>query len=220
VYSDLAAYADFEGIHFHDDGRMNEYEDANPAALDAYRQYIGDSFSIQQAHADDELMSRWAEWKAAALNDFSRELIAAVARYRPVLHTSRNLFASAILNDRGTIYLAQNYDAYLDVYDYVTVMAMPMLENAADEGEFYAELVARVGARTGALERTVFQLQAVDWRDGSQPVPSDQLSARMRSLQSNGVLNLAYYPDDFLQDHPQADELIRGMSLKRLPGAR
>jgi biofilm PGA synthesis lipoprotein PgaB len=218
IYSDLAAYADFEGIHFHDDGRMNEFEDANPAALDAYRKALGESFSIDQAHADSDLMLRWADLKAASLNEFSRELTDAVARYRPVLRTSRNLFASAILNERGTIYLAQNYDAYLDEYDYVTVMAMPMLENVADEGAFYDSLVAHVGMRPGALERTVFQLQAVDWREGYNPVPSDELSDRMRSLQSNGVLNLAYYPDDFLRDHPRADELIRGMSLKRIPG--
>ena len=218
IYADLAAHADFEGIHFHDDGRMNEFEDANPAALQAYSEYVNAPFSIEQAHADAAVMHDWAEWKAATLNDFSRELTDAVARYRPVLHTSRNLFASAILNKRGTVYLAQNYDAYLDDYDYVTVMAMPMLENAPDDGEFYAALVASVGSRPGALERTVFQLQAVDWRGGYNPVPSAQLSDRMRSLQSEGVINLAYYPDDFLQDHPEADELIRGMSLKRLPG--
>jgi hypothetical protein len=30
-------------------------------------------------------------------------------------------------------------------------------------------------------------------------------------------LNLAYYPDDFLKDHPRADELRLGMSLTSHP---
>jgi hypothetical protein len=42
----------------------------------------------------------------------------------------------------------------------------------------------------------------------------------MRSLQSQGVINLAYYPDDFLQDHPRADELSRGISLHNHPAVR
>lgn len=217
IYSDLATYADFDGVHFHDDGRMNEFEDANPAALGAYRDVFGSEFSISGAQYDPALMERWAAFKAAKLNEFSRDLTDAVAYYRPVLGTSRNLFASAILDERGTVFLAQDYNSWLDEYDYVTLMAMPMLEGVPDEGEFFDSLVASVAEHPGGLQRTVFQLQTVDWSDGYRPLPSDQLRERMRRLQSQGVLNLAYYPDDFLKNHPNTVELIRGMSLSVNP---
>jgi biofilm PGA synthesis lipoprotein PgaB len=217
IYADLAAYTNFAGIHFHDDGRLNESEDANPAAIAAYRAKFGDEFSIAAAADDPELMVDWAAFKSATLAEFSLELRDAVAYYRPVLRTSRNIFASALLESDGTIYLAQDFDEYLATYDYVTIMAMPLLEGVPSERQFYNSLVKEVKKRPDALYRTVFQLQTVDWRDGSDPLSSAKLRKRMRKLQSQGVRNLAYYPDDFLKDHPSLDELVRGISLTDHP---
>ena len=42
----------------------------------------------------------------------------------------------------------------------------------------------------------------------------------MRWLQSQGVRNLGYYPDDFILGHPEFDELRRGLSLADLYGER
>jgi biofilm PGA synthesis lipoprotein PgaB len=217
IYSDLAIYTHIEGIHFHDDGRMNELEDANPAASLVYREVFGPDFSIDIAQEDPVLLWQWSEFKAAALIDFSLELQAAAEKFRPMLRTSRNLFASSLLDERGTVYLAQNFDEFLSSYDYVTVMAMPMLEGAPSAGVFYKELIAAVNERPDAFKRTVFQLQTVDWRDGHEPVSSAELSAQMRRLQSQGVRNIAYYPDDFLKNHPSSDELMQGMSLSDHP---
>ncbi len=96
-------------------------------------------------------------------------------------------------------------------------MEMHTLEAAPHAGVFYKELIAPVTERTAAFKRTVFQLQTVDWRDGHEPVPSAELSAQMRRLQSQGVRNIAYYPDDFLKNHPNSDELMQGMSLSDHP---
>jgi len=144
-------------------------------------------------------------------------LQAVAQRYRPMLKTSRNLFASSLLDERGPLYLAQNFDEFLASYDYVTIMAMPLMEGAASNGVFYSDLVKAVAERPGAFQRTVFQLQTVDWRAGHKPVSSAELGAQMRRLQSQGVRNLAYYPDDFLQNHPSADLLMQGISLADQP---
>jgi biofilm PGA synthesis lipoprotein PgaB len=217
IYADLAVYTHIDGIHFHDDGRMNEFEDANSAAKLAYEEIFGPEFTIAMAQSDPVLLWQWAEFKSAALIDFSLELQAVAQRYRPMLKTSRNLFASSLLDERGPLYLAQNFDEFLESYDYVTIMAMPMMEGAASNGLFYSDLVKAVGERPDAFQRTVFQLQTVDWRDGHEPVSSAELGAQMRRLQSQGVRNLAYYPDDFLQNHPSADLLMRGISLSDHP---
>ncbi len=217
IYADLGTYAPIDGIHFHDDGRMNEFEDANPAAIAAYRAAFGADFDMPAALADEALLQRWSAFKAKALTDFSLELTAVVAAKRPGLQISRNLFASAVLDERGISYLAQDFDAYLASYDYVTIMAMPLLEDAANEQRFYAALVAAVAKRPGAFERTVFQLQTVDWRQGNEPLSSVDLRKQMRDLQGQGVRNLAYYPDDFLQNHPDVNDLMQGISLADQP---
>jgi biofilm PGA synthesis lipoprotein PgaB len=217
IYADLATYSEFDGIHFHDDGRISDEEDANPAAMAAYRKELGDDFTIAASFADPDLQRRWANFKATTLDEFSLELRDTVATYRPEIKTSRNLFASALLDEYGTIYLAQDYDEFLASYDYVTIMAMPLLEGATSEQNFYAQLIKEVYKRPGAIRHTVFQLQTVDWRDGFEPLASDKIGDQMRSLQSQGVMNLAYYPDDFLKDHPTATELLRGMSLTSHP---
>ena len=217
IYADLSAYTHIEGIHFHDDGRMNEFEDANPAARAVYQEVFGPEFSIDMALEDPVLLWQWAEFKSAALIKFSLELQDVAEKYRPMLKTSRNLFASSLLDERGPVYLAQNFDEFLASYDYVTIMAMPLLEGAPSEGAFYTDLVNAVSERPDAFRRTVFQLQTVDWRDGHEPIASDALGAQMRNLQSQGVRNLAYYPDDFLQNHPRADQLMQGISLSDHP---
>jgi len=217
VYADLGTYAPIDGIHFHDDGRMNEFEDANPVAIQAYRAALGPDFDISQAPADEDLLLRWSEFKAKALTDFSLELAALVATKRPSLQISRNVFASAVLDKRGITYLAQDFDSCLANYDYVTIMAMPLLEDVANEQRFYEQLVAAVAERPGAFQRTVFQLQTVDWRQGNEPLSSVALRDEMRSLQGQGVRNLAYYPDDFLQNHPDVNDLMQGISLADQP---
>jgi len=79
-------------------------------------------------------------------------------------------------------------------------------------------LVAAVAARPHGLERTLFELQAVDWR---QPAgsPARRISAavlghQMRLLSRLGAVNFGYYPDDFLADQPAQTRLHRDFSLQ------
>lgn len=39
----------------------------------------------------------------------------------------------------------------------------------------------------------------------------------MRFLQSQGIRNLAYYPDDFIQGKPELEILKQGISLAEFP---
>ena len=117
-----------------------------------------------------------------------------------------------MLDEAGTNYLAQDYDEYLSTYDYVALMAMPALEGARNETRFYKELVEAVRRRESGLDQTIFELQSYDWRK-SKPIPGEQLRSTMRWLQSMGVRNLGYYPDDFITGRPEFDELRLGISL-------
>lgn len=215
IYRDLARYANFDGVLFHDDGRLNELEDASPAALTAYRQEFGETFSFERLDRDATLARDWAAFRSRTLVTLSLELADAVREYRPGAKTARNLFASALLEPNSELELAQSYSDFLSAYDYVALMAMPALEDSAHPDRFFRKLAQLTSARNG-FGKTIFELQTVDWRTGAR-VPAERLRRDMRYLQSLGVRNLAYYPDDFIEDAPPRDELRRGLSVAVYP---
>ena len=94
----------------------------------------------------------------------------------------------------------------------VTIAREHALEAAEDERRFYEALVAAVRKRAAGFERTIFELQTVDWKQPS-PIDSTRLRQTMRWLQSLGVRHLGYYPDDFIGGHPSFEDLRRGISL-------
>ena len=216
VYADLARHAAIDGVLFHDDGRFNEFEDANPAALAAYRARFGDDFSFANLAENELLRSEWAKFRADTLNDFSLELAAEIKRFRPEAKTVRNIFATALLEDNAELNLAQSYSNFLAAYDYVAIMAMPRFEGYADHRRFYQRLAALAGVNGPARRQVIFELQTVDWATNT-PIDSIEIRDTMRQLQSLGVRNLAYYPDDFIEAHPDLDALRQGMSIAIYP---
>ncbi len=212
VYEDLATHARFDGLLFHDDGRLNELEDYSEDALTYYRKELGRDITPATLGSDAELRKRWTDLKAQTMVDFSLELVARVRQSHPNIKSVRNIFASALLDDAGTEIVAQDYDAYLRAYDYVALMAMPALEKATNDERFYEQLVAEVQMRASGIDRTIFELQTIDW-SRSQPIPGTELRTTMRWLQSLGVRHLGYYPDDFILGHPDFQQLRSGISL-------
>jgi len=219
IYEDLAAHAHIEGLHFHDDGRLNEREDASPAAIQAYQDLYGEDIDLLALKDNPITGQRWANMKTLALIDFTDELAGLVRRYQPRLKTSRNLFAPALSEQDGARLLAQDYGRFLATYDFVTLMAMPYLErveNPSNNPAFYLGLAEQARRLDPSLTRTIFQLQTVDWWQKT-PIPAVELKQTLRLLQSMGVRNLAYYPDDFLNNHPDLDKLRQGISLSEQP---
>lgn len=216
IYQDLARHADFNGILFHDDGRFNEFEDWSAPALAAYREEFGSGFSWEALRDDPQLLNDWARFRSDALIDLSQELAATVRRYRPDIRTARNMFATALLSPEPELRLAQEYDAFVEAYDYVAIMAMPRFENHENHRQFYDRLVALSTLNDTARRKVIFELQTVHWPDGT-PIDSAEIRDTMRRLQALGIRNLAYYPDDFITGHPELNALRQGMSIARLP---
>lgn len=212
LYEDLARHADFAGLHFHDDGRLNEFEDANPAAIHAYEAEIGKCVDAA-ALTGKALAADWARFKSAALIRFTHTLKRRVADWHPEVKTSRNLFATSILLEGSETHLAQNYTQFLRNYDQVTLMAMPRFEGYRNEKKFYRDLIDAVRAEPQGVARTTFQLQAKDWRR-DRWISGRALARSMNYLKSKGIQNLAYYPDDFIQGNPELQALTRALSLR------
>tara|TARA_R100001143_G_C3356821_1_gene132945 strand:+ start:548 stop:1702 length:1155 start_codon:yes stop_codon:yes gene_type:complete len=216
IYEDLASHAQFDGILFHDDALLSDFEDASPSALQAYQQ-AGLPNNIKILHDDPTLMQRWARFKTQTLNQFTIELADRVKTIRgPQIKTARNIFAMPILEPESEVWFAQNLDDFLALYDYTAPMAMPYMEGIPPEqaNAWLTELVSEVAKRSGALERTVFEVQARDWSKPKAPFISGAVMARwMRTLQQAGANHFGYYPEDFIANHPPLSEIQRVISV-------
>jgi biofilm PGA synthesis lipoprotein PgaB len=215
IYEDLARSANFDGLLFHDDLTLSDREDASPLALETYRGW-GLPGSVESIRRSDDLVGRWTIFKINALDDFAMELAAIVRREQPGLVVARNLYAQVVLNPRAEVWYAQALDSSLARYDFTAIMAMPYMENAPDPGAFYRDLVAAVKARSG-MKKVVFELQTVDWRQDSKPIPSDQLAETIRTLFDLGVQHVGYYPDLPLKNHPDPAVIRRVLSQRPEP---
>lgn len=184
IYEDLARYASFNGILFHDDAALTDVDDAGQ---DTTRQ------------------------KSQRLISFTRTLSQAVKNIRgPQIKTARNMFALPILQPESEAWFAQNLDDFLAEYDWTVPMTMPLMESVpADESDAWlTRLVNAVAAHPGALDKTIFELQARDWDQKPQRAVADsQLAQWMRVLQLNSVKNYGYYPDDFLNNQPDISRI-------------
>ena len=223
LYEDLAAHAMFDGVLFHDDALLSDFEDAGPDALRAYAA-AGLPGDIAALRADPAQRHAWSRMKSKALVDFTLELTARVRAVRGAsVLTARNIFAQPVLDPRAEEWFAQNPDDFLAAYDWTAPMAMPLMEGVpyAEAPRWLDGLVDAMRQRPGALSRTVFELQSMDWRNargsGATAIDSDVLAAWMRRLQLRGAVNFGYYPDDFIQGHPRLDAIAPQMSTAWMP---
>lgn len=194
IYEDMAIASTFAGLHFHDDALLRESElpalhPGNPAARTQF------------------------------LITFTHELLRSAEQWRPKLKSSRNLFARPVLDPGSEAWFAQSLPAFLPAYDYTVIMAMPWMEKSAQPQAWLDQLVAAVSAQPGAIDRTAFALQTVDWRSGSQ-LPGTDLPDFTRQVQAGGIRHLAYYPDDFIRDQPPLETAREAISARSFPYLR
>ncbi len=215
IYQDLARTNAIQGVLFHDDAVLSDFEDASPQALKTYAAN-GLPGSIEALRADPDVMQRWTRFKSRYLIDFTDELTAKVRALRgPEVQTARNIFAEPMLNPASEAWFAQNLDDFLQRYDWTAPMAMPLMEGQTPENAnaWLEKLVATVKARPGAMQRTVFELQAKDWRTAAAPdISGAQMAEWMGVLKRQGVNSFGYYPDNFLENSPDLNTVRPALS--------
>jgi poly-beta-1,6-N-acetyl-D-glucosamine N-deacetylase len=75
------------------------------------------------------------------------------------------------------------------------------MENESDPSLFYKNLIEMVKSKPDGLKKTIFELQATDWRNNSL-IPSQEMADTIRSLYDLGAIHVGYYPDNIHQKHP------------------
>ena len=213
LYEDLATAAPFEGLLFHDDVTLSDFEDGSEFGLQTYREW-GLPSSIAEIRASDDLLGRWTILKINTLDNFAVELAALVRAQQPQLKTARNLYARVALSPKAEVWYSQALENSLVNYDFTAVMAMPYMENAVDSSAFYRELVDKIKNRPGAIDKVVIELQTVDWRGTTKPIASEEIAETITQLYAMGVQHVGYYPELLFDNHPNAALIRKALSLK------
>lgn len=193
IYEDLAFHSRFSGILFHDDGFLTDFEGHIAEGARSNAQYW------QEARQKTDDLIRYSE-----------ELKQAALRYsfkaRHELKTARNLYAGVVMQPEAQQWFAQSLAQFTRSYDYTAIMAMPYLEHEhaishQQAADWLQQLAARVKQQGLPMNKIIFELQTTDWRR-KQPIPDSELTAWVGKLKQAGIQNLAYYPDDFLNNQP------------------
>ena len=208
IYNDLSFYAKFNGILFHDDAFLTDFEGA------------------EGNHAEG-MVSPQAKQKTQDLIQLTHQLTDALKPYflrgSYSLKTARNLYASVITNPNAEEWLAQNLKTLTDNYDTTATMAMPYMENeqAISQKEAYqwfTSLIENVKAQA-PLEKVLFEFQAVNWRT-QKPIPESELIDWMTLLQKNHIYSYGYYPDNFLTNQPDMSKMKPYFSVNTNAGKK
>lgn len=203
AYGDLALRNPIDGILFQDDLYLNDFEDFSRAAKQAFRQETGQFLTVQNAgKSGAPLFETWVRLKTDALTHLTQELAEEVRRYRPQAKMARNLYARILMQPWSQEWLAENYEQYLDVYDFVVVMAYPYMENPEFDGSSSEALAWQENLAAQALDglsetqrnQVVFKLQAYDWAL-EQSIAAETLLEQSMRLRECGIKHLAYYPE-------------------------
>jgi len=213
IYHDLGAHAQFSGVLFHDDGTLSEFEDDSQFARVANKATFNQANLLAIKSQD---ANRLQQLKSRQLTQLTLELAQILKRYQPELKTARNLYAPAMFNPQSERWLAQNYQDFLSTYDYTAVMAMPLMENAENPTAFLNTLVNTAKATKNGLAKTVFELQARNWKT-KQALPASDLIAHMQTLLKAGAWHVGYYPDDFLNNQPEIEAIRPYISSRIYP---
>lgn len=200
IYQDLAKSSAFDGIIFHDDATLSDYEDASTHALKVY-QKAGLPKKLADIRKDEKHMQKWTALKTRSIDAFAMELADELRYYHPFLLTARNLYAQVALSAYAENWYAQSLEESLKHYDFTAIMAMPYMEQVEDPKKFYRDIINRVEKYPDGMRKTIFELQSVNWRNNTK-VPNQEMADTIRDLYKHGVIHVGYYPDDPIEGHP------------------
>lgn len=213
IYEDLGKSPRIDGILFHDDVTLSDFEDDSKAARQQYKKW-GLSPTVTKIRANNEQIEKWAKLKTDYLDNFAMQLAQIVRDEHPGLKTARNLYAQVALNQYAIEWYAQGLSESIKKYDYTAIMAMPYMEQADNTREFYDKIVERVKQEECGLERTVMELQTVNWRKNDEPISSAELNDTITHLYGLGIHHMAYYPDSVFKNIPDADTIKKAFGQK------
>ena len=222
LYSEMAAGARISGVIFQDDGYLNDFEDFSEPALKHYRAISGDEGEEITPYNDLDKKQKkaWIERKTETLTALSVRLKEAVLVYRPQSKFARTLYAPVLADPKSEEWFAQSYAESLKTYDYVVIMSYPYMEKIKGRHvKWFERLVADARGYPSGLRKTIFKVQTYDW-EKKRWIATETVDSWLRTLVAAGAWHVAYYPDNYLENKPEADRIRIMMSKEEFPFQR
>lgn len=205
IYLDFMQSNSVDGILYHDDVTLSDYEDSSNIAKKMYQSwgFNSDQLLKQSKHPKP---SQLAKFKTAYLDQFAEGISKIIKQQQPNMVTARNMYAPVVLDPESENWFSQSMPSTYQYYDYNAIMAMPYMEEADDHQQFYLDLIQQSKKYDPTLDRTIFELQAVNWIN-NQKISTQEITETIQFLKQHGVKHIGYYPDDFVNEHPQPSKL-------------
>ena len=205
IYLDFIQSNSVDGILYHDDVTLSDYEDSSNIAKKMYQSwgFNSDQLLKQSKHPKP---SQLAKFKTAYLDQFAQGISKIIKQQQPNMLTARNMYAPVVLDPESENWFSQSMPSTYQYYDYNAIMAMPYMEEADDHQQFYLDLIQQSKKYDPTLDRTIFELQAVNWIN-NQKLSTQEITETIQFLKQHGVKHIGYYPDDFVNEHPQPSKL-------------
>ena len=205
IYLDFMQSNSVDGILYHDDVTLSDYEDSSNIAKKMYQSwgFNSDQLLKQSKHPKP---SQLAKFKTAYLDQFAEGISKIIKQQQPNMLTARNMYAPVVLDPESENWFSQSMPSTYQYYDYNAIMAMPYMEEADDHQQFYLDLIQQSKKYDPTLDRTIFELQAVNWIN-NQKLSTQEITETIQFLKQHGVKHIGYYPDDFVNEHPQPSKL-------------
>ena len=218
LYEDMAINSRIDGVIYLDDGYLNDFEDFTPVAMLEYRKICGGEF-IPYDKLSPEKKNEWIKLKSAVLIRLTDELKKAVLYYRPQALFARTIYAEVLEDPENEEWYAQNFAECLKAYDYVVVMAYPLMEEVSNPVKWLRSLVKTAKNYPQGIEKTVFKVQSFDWEKESW-IDTRTVIKWLRALLAEGALHVGYYPDNYLENEPDEAQIRFIMSTEDFPFKR
>ena len=214
IYRDFIQHNPVDGVLYHDDVTLSDYEDSSALAHKYYQQW-GFSHRIFKDLRHPE-QARLAKYKTAYLDQLAAGITQVLKQYKPNLLVARNMYAPVVTQPQSEQWFAQSMPSTYRYYDYNAIMAMPYMEQSKDHKKFYLDLIQHAKKYDPNLDRTIFELQTVNWRN-QQKISTQELQHTIQLLEQHGVKHIGYYPDDFVAQHPQVKPMQLSFQLDSEP---
>lgn len=195
LFDDLSTYAKFYGVLFQDDLYLNDFEDFSPHAAEAFYK----KFNVRLDESilrDKQLLKEYGRLKNDTMIELTNKLMERVRRNIHYAVSLRNIYSDAVLDPEAETWLAQNYKAFLDNYDYTVIMAYPYLAQKPFSPSRWLQSVidsAMESAGSNRLDKIIVKVQTYNWAKRKW-LSSKEILRYLRQIENSGLTHNAIYP--------------------------
>lgn len=194
LFDDLSKHSNFDGILFQDDLYMNDYEDFSTYGKAAFKEKFHVDLD-ESLLANQDLQNNYSKFKTEILIDLTESLMKQVRENIPNAVSMRNIYSPLLTEPDSEEWFAQNYEDFINCYDYTVIMAYPYLEDDVHNPyQWMVEIVDKAIRYAGDenKQKIIVKIQTYNWNTESW-LPDTEIESYLNLIDSL-ELHSAMYP--------------------------